>query len=210
MSQPRTPAQHLAAMENALKSTGPQTEEGKTISSQNAVKHGLSARFWVQSWEDGEAYQDLYQGFESEFPAHNCVEKELLDSMVQSRWLARRAILLQEFCFGLELPHCTAPKDLALYMRYQATHERAFHKAYAALLKLKSEREKGAREAGRREAVKLLGFVLQRRREAAETRRQELHKLSVRIKEAALLRLETRTPASQQPQDGPSALGVAA
>ena len=208
--QHRTPAQHLAAMENALKSTGPKTEAGKAISSQNGTTHGLSARFSVQSWESAEAYSDLQQGFESKFPPHNCVEKELLDSMVQSRWLARRAILLQEFCFGLEIPDCTAPKELALYLRYQTTHERAFHKAYTALLKLKTEREQAAQQARRQEAAKPLGFALQKRQESAETRRQELHKLALRIKEATLLRLESRPVAPRPPQEEPGSLSVAA
>ncbi len=208
--QHRTPAQLCAAVENAQQSTGPQTEAGKAISSQNAIKHGLSARFAVQPWEDGEAFQDLYQGFESEFPAHNCIEKELLGSMVQSHWLARRAILLQEFCFGLELPQCNAPKDLALYMRYQTTHERSFHKAYVALSKLRTEREKAAQQSRRREAAKPLGFVLQKRQEAAETRKQELHEITMKVKKAMCVRLEGQNLPQKSTPAAPNALQTAA
>ena len=49
--QYRTPMQHLASITNAQKSTGPQTEAGKAISSENARKHGLSSRFAVLPWE---------------------------------------------------------------------------------------------------------------------------------------------------------------
>ena len=36
-----TKAQIKANQQNAQKSTGPQTAEGKTVVSQNAIKHGL-------------------------------------------------------------------------------------------------------------------------------------------------------------------------
>jgi hypothetical protein len=38
-----TQAQILANRRNAQKSTGPRTEKGKAVVSQNAVKHGLLA-----------------------------------------------------------------------------------------------------------------------------------------------------------------------
>jgi hypothetical protein len=46
---------------NALKSTGPTTEDGKRRSRQNALRHGLSAETVVEIVED----IDDYKGFEA-------------------------------------------------------------------------------------------------------------------------------------------------
>ena len=56
-----TTAQILANRNNSQKSTGPQTDEGKAVVSQNAVKHGLFAAEAVITGEnpaDYEAYHD--------------------------------------------------------------------------------------------------------------------------------------------------------
>lgn len=49
---------------NAQKSTGPKTAAGKTISAQNAIKHGLLAKAPViQGWESMEDWATLRDGF---------------------------------------------------------------------------------------------------------------------------------------------------
>jgi hypothetical protein len=187
----QTPAQYAASIANARKSTGPNTEEGKAISSQNAVVHGLSSRFMVHAWEDADEYAELCESFEAEFPPASGLERELLESMIRSCWLARRAVLLQEFCFQSSLPECIDPK-LPLYLRYQVTHERAFHKAYAELQKIKAEREKTEMAAIRQLKTERLGFVLQKRQEAAETRKQEQHEAAIRVKDVTVRLQEAR------------------
>jgi len=52
-----TKAQIKANQQNAQKSTGPQTVEGKTIVSQNAVKHGLFAAEAVIKGENPADYE---------------------------------------------------------------------------------------------------------------------------------------------------------
>jgi hypothetical protein len=55
-----TTAQILANQQNAQKSTGPRSPEGKAASAQNAAKHGLSSAFRVLQHEDqGEFDQTL-------------------------------------------------------------------------------------------------------------------------------------------------------
>ena len=51
-----TTAQRKANRQNAKKSTGPRTPEGKARSSQNALKHGLLARDAVMADEDPAEY----------------------------------------------------------------------------------------------------------------------------------------------------------
>jgi hypothetical protein len=48
---------------NSQHSTGPRTESGKQRSSQNALRHGLTARTAVLPTEDPEAYQRHLQQF---------------------------------------------------------------------------------------------------------------------------------------------------
>ena len=53
-----TESQILANRRNALASTGPRTPEGKSISSGNATKHGLSAGFRVLTNENQEEFDE--------------------------------------------------------------------------------------------------------------------------------------------------------
>ena len=71
-----------------------------------------------------------------EFPHH------LIEKMAQHFWLAQRAVLLQETCFDRELPICEQQKLMALYLRYQTTHERAFERCVKELRTLRNETRK--------------------------------------------------------------------
>ena len=210
MSKPRTPLQIATAVINSKKSTGPTTEEGKAASSQNAVVHGLTSRFSVQPWESEAEYLKLYEGFAAEFPAHSELEKELLESMINSRWLVRRAIFLQEFTFDLDRPDCVDTKLLELYMRYQTRHESVFHKAHAALVKIRAERQKTRNQETARQTTKQLGFVSQQRQEAAESRKQELHEIKMQVKKATLARLERQIAPPKTAPPSPASLQTAA
>jgi hypothetical protein len=64
-------------------------------------------------------------------------------------------------------------KQLALYLRYQTTHERGFHKAMNDLLKL--------RAAKRKEQI---GFESQQRTERDDKRKQERHQWAILLAEA--------------------------
>jgi hypothetical protein len=102
--------------------------------------------------------------------------------MAQAIWLHKRALMLQHVTFNQELPTCDDQKQLALYLRYQTTNERAFHKCLNALLKLRAEKRKQE-----------IGFESQQQkqadqthRESSENRKQELHKWAVLLAEAKL------------------------
>ena len=56
MNKPISDAQMAANRANAQKSTGPRTEEGKAISSQNALKHGVYSRSDILDGEFQEAF----------------------------------------------------------------------------------------------------------------------------------------------------------
>jgi hypothetical protein len=54
-----TPAKVASNGRNALQSTGPQTAEGKAITSRNALKHGLLSQEILLPGEDADALAEL-------------------------------------------------------------------------------------------------------------------------------------------------------
>src|ERR1700761_4224149 len=124
-----TEAQIRANQQNAEYSTGPVTEEGKAASCLNNFKYGLTgSSFSVLPWENEEDYDTLHAALRASFAPHGPFEHLLVEKMAQHQWLAQRALVLQEMCFQRDIPACDDDRKLSLYLRYQTTHERAYHK----------------------------------------------------------------------------------
>jgi hypothetical protein len=154
---------------NAQLSTGAITPEGKAIVSQNATKHGLTGKFKVLPSESQSEFDQFLAGFlRSEAPLGDH-EIEMVHQMAEALWLSRRCVRLQNDWFaalesGTPEEQRAAHKSLALYMRYQTTHDRTFARYATELRKRRNERARAER-----------GFVSQKHKEAAERRRQETH-----------------------------------
>ncbi|HEX4228306.1 MAG TPA: hypothetical protein VHZ07_06530 [Bryobacteraceae bacterium] len=175
-------AQISANQANAQHSTGPVTDTGKAASSQNRRIHpgcrrvslsaisplgeGFTGRFGLMKDENGEEYTALIKALYDEHQPATVTESILVEKMAQHFWTAQRAIRLQSISFGDE----DHPKQLALYLRYQTTHDRAFHKCLSDLLKLRAERRKALESEKKAE----IGFESQKRKE-------ELHEARVRL-----------------------------
>ena len=177
-----TEAQISANQQNAQHSTGPKTESGKAASCQNNFRYGLTgSSFTVLDFEDQDEFDHLLCGLRAEHQPSTMTESILVEQMAQSYWLRKRALYLQDQCATDEdLTLEQQQKQLALFIRYQTTHDRAFHRALNDLLKLRAEKRKQE-----------IGFESQRQKQAAETRResaenrkQDLHKLAVLLAEA--------------------------
>src|ERR1035441_9082785 len=81
----------LASRANGTRSQGPSTPEGKRRSSQNAVRHGLLARWIVMERESLQSFDALLtQHLDSLQPADG-VEFGMVEEMVASYWRMRRA-----------------------------------------------------------------------------------------------------------------------
>ncbi|MBV9156143.1 MAG: hypothetical protein JO097_07760 [Acidobacteriaceae bacterium] len=143
--------------QNALHSTGPCSIEGKLASSRNSLKHGLASGALIIPGEDPAAFEALIQDLLDEHQPANTTEELLINEMAQSYWLEQRAIRLQNDCLtedGLD------EKRLALFLRYQTTHYRAFHKALDTLIRLKKQRA-GFVSQARNKTTAQSGFVSQ-------------------------------------------------
>jgi hypothetical protein len=162
-----TEAQAAANRANAEQSTGPKTEEGKAASSRNHFSHGLSTYdniFFILPSESAEAYSILRATLLSEHRPESETEHILVDRMAQHHWLRSRAEALESGCFRQD--GTLDDKRLALFMRYRTSHEHAFHKCLAELLKLRAEKRKTE-----------IGFESQKRVTEQNTRKQEQHEM---------------------------------
>jgi hypothetical protein len=79
----------------------------------------------------------------------------------------------QEMCFQRDIPDCDSEKKLGLYLRYQTTHDGAFHKYFDQLLKHRAETRKQG-----------IGFESQKATQADQARKQETHAARVRVANA--------------------------
>jgi hypothetical protein len=156
-----TSSQIAANKSNAQRSTGPKTPEGKAISSLNRFKHGCTGAFTVLPWESQDEFDMLIDSLRNEHKPSGVTEMILVDKMAQALWLSKRAQMLQHVTFNREIPVCDDQKQLALYLRYETTNERAFHKCLNDLLKLRAEKRRAE-----------IGFESQKRKQAEQTRRE--------------------------------------
>ncbi len=193
-----TAAQIAANQANARLSTGPQTEAGKTTSSQNNFRHGLSGAFTIQKWENADHYDQLLEGLRNEHQPATPTEALLVERMAQHWWLGQRALSLQEFCF-----HDTAPmiqsgneKEFALYLRYQTTHERAFGKCLNDFTKLRAEQSKAVERTERLALASRAQQASLQHQALAEIRKTELHAARLESLQAKTERDQAKIPAT--------------
>ena len=147
-----SPAQILANSENAQRSTGPKTAEGKQAASRNAIRHGLTGAQIVIPGEDPSAYEDLRQGLHQSHRPANEAELILVDQIAANAWRLLRAQRVEAAVFAkliegakdpdaaLAVAFLEKPKELARIHRYVAAAQSAYYKALTQLSKLQKER----------------------------------------------------------------------
>ena len=86
----RTQKQTSASRENAKKSTGPRTPEGKANSSKNALKHGLMAEDAVIPGEDPAEFDRHLTKLEDTYLPRNYVEKQIVHQIADTMWRIKR------------------------------------------------------------------------------------------------------------------------
>jgi len=161
---------------NAQLSTGP-SPAGRVISCLNHTTHGLARHtngtFRLLTTEDPVGFEALTQSLLDEHQAATPTELILIHSMAESLWLAQRAQRLQDTCLDPDTGDIKDEKKFSLYLRYQTTHTRAFHKCLNDLIKLR---------AGQRRAAN--GFEAQKHKEDENGRKIERHAAQMALKDA--------------------------
>jgi hypothetical protein len=145
-------AQIAANQKNAQLSTGPRTEAGRAVSSQNGVTHALFSTFKVLMHENQAEFDVLKQRIANEQNPQGEHETFLVEQMAQSRWKLIRISRLENVAFdyillGEDPSHSGDPdakiiaamsknsRDaLALLERYRINAERAYYKAHKEIM----------------------------------------------------------------------------
>src|SRR3954464_10424589 len=87
---------------NALKSTGPNTVEGKLQSRRNAVRHGLTAETVISALEDAEDYKAFEAAIIADYDPQTAVERELVLRLASILWRLRRATMMEIGVFAFQ------------------------------------------------------------------------------------------------------------
>jgi hypothetical protein len=180
-----TEAQIAANRANSQHSTGPVTEEGRAAVAENRTTHGLSGKFKARDDYEMEQFKLLFEQLCNDYQVSTSTEITFVHKMVDAMIRSERAMRLQDLSVDMlseygEDDECAARyrKEVELYIRYQASHDRALQRYAAELRKFQSEKKKAE-----------IGFESQKREQAEETRRQERHELGIAIQKARLQKL---------------------
>ncbi len=96
-----TDKQLQANRENAQLSTGPRTEDGKTKSSMNAVKTGLTGRTVLLPSDDVAAYREHLACLEDRYKPANDTENMLVQSVADTEWRIARIPSLEAGIYAI-------------------------------------------------------------------------------------------------------------
>lgn len=97
-----TDKQIAANRDNAKKSTGPRTEDGKRRSRRNAFRHGLTAESVVTVLEDKAAYKKFESKIIADYTPETAIERALVARLASLLWRLRRAVAIESGLFQIQ------------------------------------------------------------------------------------------------------------
>jgi hypothetical protein len=143
---------------NALRSTGPTSQEGKARIARNALKHGVLSRDTLLPNEDREAFEELVEALWADWQPVGAQEEVLVEQVVRETWRLRRLGLAETGVFALEGRFASGDAGLILSLgvaftrnsrrsivfptlsRYEAGIERSYYRALHELQRLQHAR----------------------------------------------------------------------
>lgn len=149
----------IANQDNALKSTGPKSPEGKDRASQNAIKHGLLSKALIIEGEACEAYESFREAIFDDLQPKSAMETLLVEKIVNYAWRLRRAVQAEAIFLqgGLlnELNQKTLDsffggydaKKIQNISRYETTIEKHFYRSLKELREVQVIRRNKESEA---------------------------------------------------------------
>ena len=154
--------QIAANRQNAQKSTGPKTPEGRAAVKLNSVKHGLTASTLVLPGEDAADFESLFDSLEAEHAPATPTETMMVRQMAMASWRLRRLYEVEAGYYTLRLEDLAEdakedykkitdasrlamvvqhdPRALDNLSRIEARLERSFYKALHELQRLRALR----------------------------------------------------------------------
>jgi hypothetical protein len=153
-----TQAQIDANRRNALKSTGPRTEQGKSTSRWNALKTGIHAASVVIRGEDPAELEQLTAEYHQQFRPPSAVERFLVDSMIMAEWRLRRYRQIESQLWAVSPSFADAfagNTTIARLERRIDAAERSYHRALRELRRLQASVEP---ESVEEDAAELASF----------------------------------------------------
>jgi hypothetical protein len=145
-----------ANRQNALKSTGPKTPQGKAYSRGNALTHGLTAKR-VMFGKDGkptnEELHELWDKLHAKYGADDVVTSLLMDTVVVECWRQGKGLDM-EIAFSA-YPSFAPSGVMNNLQRYRTASQRALVKSLEMLIKLSPSTSRGAEDAGESDAITL-------------------------------------------------------
>src|SRR5262245_50747642 len=106
---------------NALRSTGPRTPGGKSKTSANALKHGLTGLQVVLPNENPGDFDSFRTGLFTELAPQGELEGALVEKIVSDFWRLRRVPLLEAALYRRGFHEVTAKKAVQECSRYEKT-----------------------------------------------------------------------------------------
>jgi len=109
-----TEKQIEANRRNAQRSTGPKTAEGKSSSSRNNLRHGLTGHISLLPTEDREAHDAFCNELVESFSPETPMESQLAQSIAEDSWRLNRARAIENNMFALGHEHQRRETQIAL------------------------------------------------------------------------------------------------
>jgi hypothetical protein len=94
--------QMRANRQNARKSTGPKTPEGKAVARLNALKHGLLSQQILLPNEDEASLMQLSERLHSQLQPVGELESLLVERIVAAAWRLRRVLVVETGIYEME------------------------------------------------------------------------------------------------------------
>jgi hypothetical protein len=133
--------QQQANRQNAQKSTGPVTPQGKEAIRFNALTYGLRTRETIIPTENAKDYSDLWDELDAEWQPQTRTERLYLETIVTSQWLLKRIAESEQRIYVFIENMEERFKMLSYVYKMRAQLERSFRTAIADLQQSQKERK---------------------------------------------------------------------
>jgi hypothetical protein len=138
-----TEAQIEANRNNATASTGPNTAEGKSKSSRNAVSHGLFSNRNILNAAEADEYDELAAAMRKDLAPEGILEQTLANEITRAAWRLRRCARVEDNIFDPDLDAMENRATLQIQLsvdRARLQTYRILQRSIAELRKLQNER----------------------------------------------------------------------